>query len=254
MTNLDFGKTAKDYRLYRQGFPAEFFKRLTLFGIGKQGQRVLDLGTGTGTVARGLALEGCEVTGIDPTASLLEQAKLLDQEQGVSIQYELASAEDTKQATHNFDVVTAGQCWHWFKAEQAIVEIKRVLKPKAKLVIAHNDWLSDGASVPALSKKLIMHYNPQSYFGAKGGFYIDWVAQLSESGFENIETFSFDYVAEYSHEGWCGRIRAFGGIAKLEPEQISQFDKEHMTLLNKQFPDEPLKIAHRCFVIVASLK
>ncbi len=51
----DFGKTANDYGRHRAGFPDEFFERLKALGILRAGMRALDLGTGTGTIARGLA-------------------------------------------------------------------------------------------------------------------------------------------------------------------------------------------------------
>ena len=35
---------------------------------------MVDLGTGTGTVARGLAVMGCKVTGVDPSKELLAEA------------------------------------------------------------------------------------------------------------------------------------------------------------------------------------
>jgi len=55
---IDFGKTASDYARHRAGFPDAFFERLFSDGTVRPGQSVLDLGTGTGTVARGLALRG----------------------------------------------------------------------------------------------------------------------------------------------------------------------------------------------------
>src|SRR5574337_700249 len=108
---IDFGKTAQDYGRYRAGFPEEFFERLAAFGIGKSGQRVLDLGTGTGTLARGFALRGCDVTGLDPATALIEEAKRLDLQAGVTICYVIATAEKTSLPDQSFDVVTAGQCW-----------------------------------------------------------------------------------------------------------------------------------------------
>src|ERR1700752_390580 len=57
--------------------PAAFFSRLQAVGIGLPGQRVADLGTGTGTVARGFARLGCAVTGIDPAPALLREAERL---------------------------------------------------------------------------------------------------------------------------------------------------------------------------------
>ena len=92
---VDFGKTAGDYGKYRAGFPAAFFDRISAFGIGEVGQRVLDLGTGTGTLARGFSRRGCEVTALDPAPALLEQAKRLDREVGVSVKYLVATAEET---------------------------------------------------------------------------------------------------------------------------------------------------------------
>lgn len=68
MTAVDFGRAAADYGQWRQGFPAEFFRRLDALGVGRAGQRILDLGTGTGLLARGFARQGCAVTGLDPSA------------------------------------------------------------------------------------------------------------------------------------------------------------------------------------------
>ena len=39
------------------------------------------------------------------------------------------------------DLVTAGQCWHWFDQPRAIAEVIRLLKPGGQLVIANFDWL-----------------------------------------------------------------------------------------------------------------
>jgi 2-polyprenyl-3-methyl-5-hydroxy-6-metoxy-1,4-benzoquinol methylase len=93
--HVDFAKTAEDYRRHRAGFPDSLFDRLAIQGIGRAGQRVVDLGTGTGTLARGFARRGCRVIGIDPAAPLLAQARDLDRAAGVEIDYREARAEDT---------------------------------------------------------------------------------------------------------------------------------------------------------------
>lgn len=56
--NPDFGRTADDYARHRAGFPDSLFKRLSELGIGLEGQDVVDLGTGTGTLGRGFARRG----------------------------------------------------------------------------------------------------------------------------------------------------------------------------------------------------
>ena len=121
--SFDFGKTSGDYGRHRQGFPDAFFARLAALGVGVPGTRALDLGTGTGTVARGLARGGAAVTGLDPSPSMLAEGRRLDAEAGVSVERVVARAEATPFRDATFDAVTAGQCWHWFDRERAAAEV-----------------------------------------------------------------------------------------------------------------------------------
>ena len=90
----DFGRTASDYARHRAGFPDAFFERVFADGSVRKGDVVLDLGTGTGTVARGLALRGCEVTGLDHSAPLLVQAAEMDRAAGVQVKQVRAWVEN----------------------------------------------------------------------------------------------------------------------------------------------------------------
>ncbi len=105
---VDFGKTATDYGRHRAGFPEAFFDRLVARGIGNIEQRVLDLGTGTGSVARGFARRGCRVTGLDPSSALVDEARRLDAEAGISVDYVVGTAEDTGLSARSFHLVVAG--------------------------------------------------------------------------------------------------------------------------------------------------
>ena len=91
---VDFGRTAQDYAAHRAGFPKELFDRLAAMGVGRSGQRLLDLGTGTGTLARGFARRGASVVGVDPAEPLLGQARRLSQDEGVEVDYRVGRAED----------------------------------------------------------------------------------------------------------------------------------------------------------------
>ena len=82
---IDFGKTADDYARFRAGFPPEFFDRIAALGLVRMGTAALDLGTGTGTIALGLAARGCAVTALDPSAKMLAQVKARGQEAGLII-------------------------------------------------------------------------------------------------------------------------------------------------------------------------
>ena len=183
---IDFGKTAADYGRHRAGFPDEFFERLASMGIIRGGMRALDIGTGTGTIARGLALRGCAVTGLDRSVPLMEQAAELDRAAGVSVKYVEAPAEDTGLSAPSFDVVTAGQCWHWFDRPRAAAESRRVLCAGGRLVIGHFDWIPLPGNMVEATEKLIEKHNPKWKFGGGRGIYPEWPRDIAIARFKNI--------------------------------------------------------------------
>jgi SAM-dependent methyltransferase len=250
---VDFGKTASDYARHRAGFPASFFQRLGDEGIARPGSRALDLGTGTGTVARGLAQMGLAVTGLDPADDLTAQARQLDGAAGVSIDYVTAKAEQTGLPDNHFDLVTAGQCWHWFERTRAAAEARRILKPGGTLLVAHFDWLPLPGNVVSASERLIRRHNPEwSYHGATG-VYRHWHTDLRTAAFGKVQAFTYDEDATYTREAWCGRIRASAGIAaSLAPAAVAIFDAEHRQMLEQEFPGDPLAIPHCIFAVYGS--
>ena len=251
MRPIDFGKTASDYGAFRAGFPEALYDRLARFGIGKTGQRLLDLGTGTGALGRGFARRGCRVTGLDPSDALLSEAGRLDSEAGVVSEYVTARAERTGLPDHAFDVVTAGQCWHWFDRAAAAAEVRRLLAPSGALVIAHFDWIPLPGNVAEATERLIKHHNPDWVMGGSTGVKRDWPADVAIAGFRDIEIFTFDEHTPYSHQAWRGRIRASAGVgASLSPDAVERFDEALAELLAERFPEDPLAVLHRCFALI----
>jgi SAM-dependent methyltransferase len=245
----DFGNTAEDYATHRAGFPDRFFDEIMKRGIGGA---VLDLGTGTGTLARGLAARGARVTGIDIAPAILAQARGLAAAQGLEITFSEGSAEDTGRPDDAFDAVTAGQCWHWFDGAAACEEIARVLRPGGFVCICHFDWLPLPGSVVAATEALILHHSPDWPFANGTGLYPAWLPVLSDGGFVEIETFSFDHAQTYSHDAWRGRIRASAPIGgSLDAAGVAAFESAHAAMLARDFPQDPLTVPHRCWAAIA---
>ncbi|QFT79841.1 Demethylrebeccamycin-D-glucose O-methyltransferase [Roseovarius sp. THAF27] len=251
---VDFGRTASDYATHRAGFPPAFFELLTQRGWTGPGQTAVDLGCGTGTVARGLAGLGLDVTGIDPAQPLLDEARKLDRAAGVEITYKTGTAEATGLAAASADLVTAGQCWHWFDRPAAAAEVARLLRPGGRAVIAHFDWLPLPGNVVAATEALILRHNP-GWAGAGGtGIYPAWLTDLAQAGLTALETASVDVSQPYTHVAWRGRIRASAGVAaSLDAERTSVFDAELAALLRREFPDEPMSIPHRIWLATGVL-
>lgn len=249
--NVDFGRTSRDYGTHRAGFPPETFERLSGRGIGLPGQKIVDLGTGTGTVARQLAARGAKVTALDVSAAQIEEARRLAEEENLEIEFLEGRAESTGLAGGVYDVVVAGQCWHWFDRAEAAAEVHRLLKPGGHVVIAHFDWLPLPGNVVEMTEMLIMRANPDWSMGGGTGLYPAWFADLSNAGFSDLESFSFDVTVPYSHEDWRGRIRASAGIAaSLPKEEVSVFDRGLAGNLKAKFPRDPLAVPHRVWAVV----
>lgn len=247
----DFGRTAKDYACYRAGFPDSFFARLEALGVAAPGRKLLDLGTGAGTLARGFASRGLDVTGLDRSPEMMAEAARLDREAGVEVRYLTATAEATGLPDDAFDVVSAGQCWHWFESARVAAEVRRVLVPGGRLIIAYFDWIPLPGSVVEATERLIEAHNPDWPYGGGSGIHPHWLADVAEAGYGEIESFSYDLDVAYGHEAWRGRIRASAGVgASLPTDKVAAFDAALARLLAERFPQAELAAPHRVFAIL----
>lgn len=246
----DFGKTAEDYARHRAGYPDWLFERLMRRGLVRPGMRALDLATGTGHQARGLAQRGLTVTGLDVSPEMIAAAKAEDVSEGLAIDYATGRAEETGLPESRFDLVTVACAWHWFDRAKASAEVLRLLKLGGWLVICSQDWLPVDDNVVARTEAIVRRHNPKWPFGGLDGLKPTFVRDLRAAGFRSIESFSVDFDIPYSHEGWRGRMRASAAISgSLEAEQVQAFDAELAAMLARDFPQASLQVAHCLFVV-----
>jgi SAM-dependent methyltransferase len=248
----DFGRTARDYATYRTVFPPELFTGLAALNVGLAGQRIVDLGTGTGVLARGFAAAGCAVTGVDIAPELLDEARKQDAAAGLDVAYQMAPAEDTGLPGLAWDVVSAGQCWHWFDRTRAVEEARRLLVLGGALVICTRDYLMSPGSIGALSEDLVLAHNPSWPMAGSLSDHATWAAELGPAGFDTVDTFGFDIEVPFTHEAWRGRMRSSNGVgASLSPAGVAAFDADLARLLAERFPREPLMVPHHIRAITA---
>ena len=213
--------------------------------------RALDLGTGTGKFALGLATRGLDVVGLDPSAALLDVARRRAAGLGADARFVEGTAEETGAGSASFDLVTAAQCWWWLDAERAIAEMKRVVKVDGRLLIANFCYLPLTGSVAARTESLILEHNPGWPKAAESGIFESQVRDFDSGGFRQVESFSYVEPVTFTHEGWRGRIRACNGVgAALEPAAVEAFDRALAIMLAEDFAGE-LVIPYRVFVVTA---
>jgi SAM-dependent methyltransferase len=242
--DIDWGRTSADYALYRPGPPPSFFARLAALGVGLPGQRILDLATGTGVLAREFARRGTIVAGIDIAEGQLAMARELAAADGLAIDFRLAPAEATPFIDGAFDCLTANQCWLYFDKARAIAEAQRLLAAGGLLVTSHFSWLPLLDPVARASEALILKHNAD-WTGAGWAAEISAMPRWAEADFRLRAMFWYDEAIAFTRETWRGRIRANRAIgATLSAEAVAAFDAEHDTLL-RGIAGENFTVLHR---------
>jgi len=95
------------------------------------GERILDAGCGTGQLTSEIAASGAEVTGIDSSAAMLEQAR----RNAPAVRFEVADIRHLPYRAE-FDAVFSNAVLHWVpEADEAAESFARALKPGGRLVI-----------------------------------------------------------------------------------------------------------------------
>lgn len=244
---IDFGRTATDYERHRPGFPAGFFDTLKDRGWIAPNDRAVDLGTGTGSVALGLAGSGLEVTGLDIAPELLEVARIAANGRGLTARFVEGRAESTGLESSSYDLVTAGQCWWWFDGDAVVQEVRRILRPGGRLLICDFSYLVLQDNVAGRTEALILEHNPGWPKAGWRGIHPEQVQALDIGGFTAVESFSYVTNVAFTHEAWRGRIRTCNGIgAALDDGAVESFDVDLAGLLAREFPGT-LDVRHRVF-------
>jgi ubiquinone/menaquinone biosynthesis C-methylase UbiE len=103
--------------------------------------RILDVGTGTGTMSTLLANMGCEVTGVDIAAAMIEQARRKSESLGVPLKLIQAKADSLPFDDEVFDMVFSRHLfWTLPRPVDALREWVRVVKGGGIVAVADGWW------------------------------------------------------------------------------------------------------------------
>lgn len=200
-----FGLAADVYERGRPDYPKAAVKRLVQRLDLRPGRTVLDLAAGTGKLTRLLVPSGANVLASEPIPEM--RAEL---ERRVPSAVALGgTAERIPLVDQYVDAVTVAQAFHWFQADEALREIRRVLRPGGGLALIWNTRDDRNKLNRAISEILepISRDTPRRRQR-------DARTILDESGlFTKCETALFRHRQKLDEEGLVERVLSISFVA-----------------------------------------
>lgn len=233
---FDWGRTSEDYARYRDIYPEEFYEKIVWRDLCVTGQRVLDLGTGTGVLPRNMYRYGAKWTGTDISENQIEKARELSD--GMDIDYYAMPAEQLEFADNSFDVITACQCFWYFDHEKIMPVLHRLLKDNGRILILIMEWLPFEDRIAGESEKLVLKYSP-NWSGAGETKHPINIPDYYNEKFDLVYHEEYLLNVHFTKESWNGRMKACRGVgASLTQEEIADWEREHLQMLDRLAPEE----------------
>lgn len=213
-----FARAPEAYERGRPGYPAAAVERLaSVLGL-RRGVRVLDLAAGTGKLTRALAGTGAEVVAVEPVAemraALVSSLPFVEALEG--------AAEAIPLGAGAVDAVACGQAFHWFRGEEALAEIHRVLRPDCRLGLVWNVRDEDVPWVAELTA-LMEPYRGDAPRAGSGA----WREAFERTRlFTPLEHAAFPHVHRLPPEDVVARVASVSFVAALpESERTAVLER-----------------------------
>ncbi len=188
-----FELVADVYERARPEYPAEAVAWLVAQLDLREGRTVLDLGAGTGKLTRALVQTGARVIAVEPGEAMLgELRRVLPDVEAL-----LGGAEAIPLDDDSVDAITVGQAFHWFRHDEAVPELHRVLRPGGALALV---WNSRDQRRPAQALE-------------------------SSDLFGSVEKRTFPFVQQLDAEAVAERIASVSFVAAAPPDARAKLDR-----------------------------
>jgi SAM-dependent methyltransferase len=205
-----FGREADAYERVRPSYPADAVGWLTgNLDVGP-GRTVVDVAAGTGKLTRLLVPFGATVLAAEPVEGM--RRAFVTAAAGVPML--AAVAESLPIAAGSVDAITVAQAFHWFDADRAFEEFRRVLVPGGRVGLIWNardrssDWVNEVWSIMDRVEKRAPWRDHEHWRDAALG---------ERGGFGPIYSATFRQEQSIDPDGVVERIASVSHVAVLDP-------------------------------------
>jgi SAM-dependent methyltransferase len=213
-----FGDDAEQYDRVRPSYPRALIDHL----MTERPTTVLDVGCGTGITSRLLEARGCDVVGLEPDARMASVAR----RHGTAV--ESGTFEDWDAGSRRFDLLMAGQAWHWVDPHVGASKAAEVLHPGGRIGLFWNQSnptpeINEALRraylrcAPELAKhSVLLGQRDRSLYAAIAD------AVRATSRFEMVSMHWFDHEATYPTETWLELSATHSDHRTLPPDQLAE--------------------------------
>lgn len=197
----------------------------------KKGNKVLDIGCGSGRHTFFLLEKGCSVTGVDISQKMLEVLKQKAEERKYSLSLFLADCNNLPFETESFDVVVSiyGPFTHLQNPIKCVNEMIRVLKRNGKIVIGvENKW----ALLPLIRRILKFEWNKIIMLLCEGGKFTVFKKESGQEVLIWLQYYSLKQLVKLFSDAGFIKIKTYGGLL-LVPQEYGYSSKKNLPFFKK---------------------
>jgi SAM-dependent methyltransferase len=222
------------YERGRPSYPAAAVERIVSSLDLRPGRTALDLAAGTGKLTRLLVPSGANIIAIEPVREMRQEL-----EQRVPGVVALAGTAERMPLTDRFvDAVTVGQAFHWFRPDDALREMHRVLRPGGGVGLIWNARDERNPVQAALSGII----DPLEA-GTPRRTQREWRSLLEDSGlFERCERALFEHEQVVDEQGLVERVVSISFIAAA-PKAVRDDVEERVRAIARR-SEQPIRLPY----------
>jgi ubiquinone/menaquinone biosynthesis C-methylase UbiE len=135
LAQVGFGRAAQIYDRVRPDYPSPVLEKARKIAPPGPDRIVVDVGAGTGKWTRLLTRSYKHVLALEPNAAMRRELR----RNLPGLRVLARTAESTGLPDASVELLTAAQCFHWFRRGPTLKEFRRILKPGGALVILYNN-------------------------------------------------------------------------------------------------------------------